>query len=433
MKQTIYLKPAKFSATGFLWIAHMFGRSINLITQKSTHLVIDSAEKLTKKSLPAHLRKDVLAIVPEGQGKNRYRRVRWRPFGPKAVPLTPAQVAKAYNFPKVADCSKQCIALIELGGSINPAMVAAYCKAQKITPPTITTLNIDGATEVSDGPEGADGEVSLDACVIAGICPGIQILCIFAPNTDQGFADAVIAAANHPLKPCAISISWGAPEDGWLAAMRAVMDANIAQAQKDGINTFAAAGDNGSSDGMDDGHLHVDYPASSPFSIACGGTKLVLNKDGSRHSEVVWQKNGATGGGMSILYSRPDYQKGVKGSIPKTATGRLVPDVAGNASPDSGYIIVVDGMIEPVGGTSGVAPLYSALAALLTATCGPLGDLHKVFYNCPADFFDVVSGNNGAFKASSGFDLCTGLGVANGGLIAEYIKSRPLTLKRFFR
>jgi kumamolisin len=208
------------------------------------------------------------------------------------------------------------------------------------------------------------------------------------------------------------------------------MDANMQQAQTDGINVFAAAGDNGSSDGVDDGHLHVDYPGSSPFAISCGGTKLTLNKDGSRNAEVVWGKHGATGGGASIVYGQPAYQNAIANRLPNA---RLVPDVAGNASPDSGYIIEADGVVMPIGGTSGVAPLYAALTALLTNVCGPVGDLHKVFYGCPADFYDVVSGSNGAFKAQNGFDLCTGLGVVNGGLIAEAIKSRPLSLKRFFR
>ena len=221
------------------------------------------------------------------------------------------QVAEAYNFPAPApELQNQCIAIIELGGAVNQDNIVNYCKSLGVTPPQLSVQVLDGAQEVSD-PDGADGEVSLDICVVAAICPGVKILTIFAPNSDQGFIDGIQAAVESPLKPCAISISWGSPERTWVATTRTVMDAAIQGAQEAGINTFVAAGDNGSSDGLSG--VNVDYPASSPFAIGCGGTELVLNPDGSRQSEVVWGNDGATGGGISIFYPRPAFQQNIPG------------------------------------------------------------------------------------------------------------------------
>ena len=97
----------------------------------------------------------------------------------------------------------------------------------------------------------------------------------FAPNTDQGFADAISAAVHDDThKPHLISISWGGPENTYTAQATSVFEAAFADAATVGVTVFVAAGDNGSSDGVSDGEAHVDYPASSPQVIGCGGTHL---------------------------------------------------------------------------------------------------------------------------------------------------------------
>lgn len=185
----------------------------------------------------------------------------------------------------------------------------------------------------------------------------------------------------------------------------------IKQLAEKGIPFFAASGDNGSSDG--EWGKHLDYPAESPYAIACGGTNLQLNADGSRLSETAWSNGG---GGVSIAYARPDWQK----SVGSQTGGRLVPDVAGNADPNTGYIVEVDGVTQQIGGTSAVAPLMAAFQAILHAQAGKhIGNMHTKIYSAPQCFYDVTEGSNGAYKAAKGFDNCTGMGVVNG---EEFIK-----------
>ncbi len=306
-----------------------------------------------------------------------------------ATGLTPAQVAKAYNFPVVSPplVAKRTIAILEFGGQ--------YPVTQGVK-----VVEIDGAAESSDG---ADGEVSLDIQVIQGAAPGVKILLIFAPNSEQGFADAVAAARLANVD--AISISWGGPEDQWSTAGRQALDTQFKLCTELGIGVYCASGDSGSRDGETFGN-HVDYPASSPYVVACGGTHLELNPDGTRSTETAWGYplfggGGASGGGVSTAYA-----------------GRKVPDIAGNADPSTGYIIQVDGQSQQVGGTSAVAPLYAALQVLLNASLGRhVGHLPAQFYladKTEAVFFDVTSGNNGGYKAGPGYDEVTGLGAIDG-------------------
>lgn len=329
-------------------------------------------------------------------------------FGPSAKPLTPLQVTTAYNFPKPGPTIKdKVVAILELGGGFNPTDVMTYCKAMNVAYPRLWNHNFSGATNTEDGADNADGEVSLDIDVVAATAPGCQILVVFAPNTTNGFIDAVSNIATYFKKPDALSISWGMPESNWDSGAQEAMNNALQSCVNAGINVFVAAGD----DGSGDGELvnNVDFPASSPVSIACGGTKLILNKDGTRHSEVVWndmlKDEGATGGGVS-------------------KSGRKVPDISGNASPSSGYIVDVDGQVMSIGGTSAVAPLMAGLNVLLNSNLDkPISNLKDVLYANPSVCFDVTSGNNGAYHASVGYDCCTGLGVPDGQRLLSVLKT----------
>ena len=229
-------------------------------------------------------------------------------------------------------------------------------------------------------------------------------------------------------KPSVISISWGGAEDSWTQQSQAAMNAALQDAATLGVTVTAAAGDNGSTDGVGDGGLHVDFPASSPYILACGGTTL----EGSGNtisSEVVWNEiannEGATGGGVSNAFALPAYQSsaGVPAQ-PKTGfVGRGVPDVAGDADPTTGYLILVDGQNAVVGGTSAVAPLWAALIALINQQLGsPVGFVNPALYGLQNSFNDITTGNNddsnlGYFSARAGWDPCTGLGSPNGAAI----------------
>jgi kumamolisin len=232
------------------------------------------------------------------------------------------------------------------------------------------------------------------------------------------------------------------------------MDQAMADAAALGITVCAAAGDNGSGDAVNDGQAHVDFPASSPNALGCGGTKLVADPStGQVSSEVVWNETaageGAGGGGVSDQYALPSWQAnaGVPARADAGSTGtahrrhhapglaagtpgRGVPDVAGNADPVTGYQIYSGGQARVVGGTSAVAPLWAALVARLAEATGKrFGLLQPVLYDgvspgaYVAGLRDITSGNNGAYSAGPGWDACTGLGVPDGAALLERLKS----------
>ena len=196
-------------------------------------------------------------------------------------------------------------------------------------------------------PNGADGEVELDIEVAGAVAPGATKVVYFAPNTDQGFIDAVTTAVHATPTPTVVSISWGQSEDSWTAQGRTALDQAMADAAALGVTVTVAAGDNGSTDGQNDGANHTDFPASSPHALACGGTSLRANPaTGVISSETVWNDGatgGATGGGVSDVFPLPSWQA-ARGCRPGAGTGgRGVPDVAGNADPETGYQVLVDG------------------------------------------------------------------------------------------
>lgn len=352
----------------------------------------------------------------------------YRKYRSKLIPhaggtsYTPLQIAAAYGFPTNVNGTGQTIAFIELGGGFVQSDFSLYMSSLGIPVPQVDTVLVDGATSTPDGPDGADGEVMLDCEVGLAVAPGAKGKMIFAPNTDAGFVDAIKAAVQSGAT--IISISWGGPEDSWSAASIKAMEAAFSAAIAAGVTIHVAAGDGGSSDG--ERGNHCDYPSSSPQVIGCGGTTLMASGNAIQ-SEVVWNdgsQGGATGGGVSVLFPRPDYQS----KISLTGKGRGVPDVAGNADPNTGYIIQVDGQRMVIGGTSAVAPLWAGLTALLNQAAGKnLGSLNSILYGLPANTLrDITSGNNGTYVARVGWDACTGLGTPDGAkLIAALAPPAP--------
>ncbi len=198
-----------------------------------------------------------------------------------------------------------------------------------------------------------------------------------------------------------------------------------------GVTVFCASGDNGSGDGAGDGLAHTDFPASSPHVVACGGTRLSGGADGIT-AEVVWNQGsagGATGGGISDTFDVPAWQAGA--AVPPSANpggrrGRGVPDVSGDADPQTGYRVRVDGQDTVVGGTSAVAPLWAGLTALLNQALGrQVGFLNPELYGAVlagGGFRDIIDGDNGAYSAGPGWDPCTGLGSPRGGAILAALR-----------
>jgi kumamolisin len=232
-----------------------------------------------------------------------------------------------------------------------------------------------------------------------------------------------------------ISISWGGPESSWTAQALKALDAVCQSAAALGITITVAAGDNGSTDGGTGNN--VDFPASSPHVLACGGT--TLEGSGSTiKSEVVWNEQasgeGATGGGVSNVFPLPSWQANAKVPAPSSsAGGRGVPDVAGDADPVTGYKVRVDGENMVIGGTSAVAPLWAGLIALSNQQNGTsAGFIQPQIYAAKAAsaFHDIVSGNNGAFSAGPGWDACTGLGSPIGAKLIPLLSTSTAPTKK---
>jgi len=375
--------------------------------------------------IPAELEPAVLAVLGLDSRPIAKPHFRVAAHATPAGALSPIQVAQLYSFPAGRTGAGQTVAIIELGGGYRTEDLDAYFSSLGLKTPSVSAVPVDGAAN-QPGSD-ADGEVMLDIEVVGAIAPKAAIAVYFAPNTDQGFFDAVTAAAHDSArKPSVISISWGASEDSWTAQARDSLNAAFQDAASLGITVTVASGDDGSADGLPDGKVHVDFPSSSPFVLSCGGTRLNA-KAGKIASEVVWNetasKEGATGGGVSRYFALPSYQSNA--AVPKHPetgfVGRGVPDVAGDADPNTGYIVRVNGAQAVIGGTSAVAPLWAALAALANeGSAARVGYWNAALYKAPAgSFHDILTGNNGFYHARAKWDPCTGLGTPIGSSLAK--------------
>ena len=351
-----------------------------------------------------------------------------------ASEFMPSDVAKLYSFPTNTNPGQgQCVAIIELGGGFRQTDLNTYFGSHK---PTVTAVSVDkGHNSPTGDAGGPDGEVMLDVEVVGQIASSSNIAVYFAPNTNKGFLDAITAAIHDTTrKPSVISISWGGPEDGggWSPSVLTAFNNAFQAASVMGVTVLAAAGDDGSSDGLNTGD-HVDFPASSPWVTACGGTRLTSDKK-TIQSETVWNdgaQGGATGGGISTHFPVPTYQKNLSATMTKGGTtpltGRGVPDISGDADPQTGYDVRVDGQSFPIGGTSAVAPLMAALVALLNQnSTKAAGFLNPLLYAAIGTntFRDITNGNNGTYAAAKGWDACTGLGVPVGTALQGMLKGQ---------
>lgn len=344
-----------------------------------------------------------------------------------AKSFSAVQVAQLYNFPTNLDGSGQTIGILELGGGYNDSDLQTYFQGVGLSVPTVVAVGVDGGSNSPGDPNGADGEVELDIQVAGSVAPSAKIAVYFTPNSDQGFIDGITTAVHDTTnKPSLLSISWGGPESSWSQASVTALDNACQSAAALGVTITVASGDSGSSDGTND--TVVDFPASSPHVLACGGTQITAS--GTEISqEVVWddqsQGGGATGGGFSTSFDVPSWQSS---ALPSGSSGRGVPDVAGDASPESGYNVVIDGEQEVVGGTSAVAPLWAGLIALVNQQLVSQGKqtagfVNPTLYQNANAFRDITQGNNGDYSAGPGWDACTGLGSPNGASILAALTS----------
>jgi kumamolisin len=347
-----------------------------------------------------------------------------------ASSFTPAQVAALYGLLKVTVTSDTTIALIELGGGYDPTAIAQQFATWGLPAPVITDVSVDGASNGFTGnPSGPDVEVELDICVAAAVYSyatgrAAQIAVYFAPNSTQGFLDAIAAVGKSQAAAC--GISWGEAENEWGSAAVSQMNTAISTATANGVVVCVAAGDSGSGDG--EPGTNADCPGSCDDSVCCGGSTIVTSSDGSSiTSESVWNDNGgASGGGYSSVLTPPSWQVGI---VP---AGKLrgVPDLVALADPGEGW----DTPFGPVGGTSAVAPFMAAFFAVVAAVKGSRCKVPVMSLVYPDDtsssppasiLFRYVSGSDGAFTAEPGeWNPASGLLLKRTGL-GELFPAEP--------
>ena len=306
--------------------------------------------------------------------------------------FSPWTVARLYDFSTRYDGSGQRIAVIAAGG-YRPDELEAYFRGIRRPMPKVTPVSVQGTRNQPGRYKDFDTELMLDLEVLGAIVPGAELLVYLAPrplNGMSGWIEAVRAAVFDKQELSLISMSWGLPEEFWTADERAQMEQAFRAAAILGITVCCASGDWGSKIGFEGQEPYVNYPASSPYVLACGGTTMETY-DGKRTYEEVWNEHDgwASGGGLSRQFPVPHWQRkalaGVTSINAGRKKGRGVPDVAGLA--EASYRIrVPGGYVEAHGGTSAVAPLWAGLIAQLNQRLGrdSAGYLNPLLYESVA-------------------------------------------------
>ena len=370
----------------------------------------------------------------------------------------PQQIAELYHYPTNVDGHGQNIAIFAFNdardedkhGGYNLAALQVYYQQVLglTTIPVIQDVVIQGKgnfpgvdTSASENNGDCTGEVMLDICIAGAVAPGAKIFMYFTEFTSKGWVDAIHSAIAGDNDISVISISYGSMEKDknslWPGMAIKLVDQAFEAAASRGITICCASGDDGSSD-EGRGPAEVDFPAASSNVLAVGGTALKASK-GVRPvivSERVWNgirlKEGAGGGGVSVVFSKPVYQEGVAipiSVVPPHLIGRGVPDVCAVADPNTGVVVMhVNGRkLDLVGGTSAAAPLWAGLIARLNqalkARCGFLNPLLYTRFS-KGVLNDIVKGNNGAYAAGKGWDACTGLGSPHGQKLLKALSGK---------
>jgi kumamolisin len=380
------------------------------------------------------------------------------PTGKEGVPggaLKASQLAQAYQLPDHADGTGETVGILTMAGGYLREDLEAFVAAEGLPIPEVVDFEVhsggagsevgrndpapqkelDELSAVLDGKAAlspsagamATYETSMDVQLAGAFAPGARIVVYFAPsNSEHGLYHALAAAIHDPKhRPSVLSLSWGWSEaiqtrGGTTASPIArAIDDLLKVAASMGVTVCIASGDSGSED--ENGETWVQFPASSPYALGCGGTSLEL-LNGRLVEEKAWNatflgQKFASGGGFSRLFERPRWQRGP--GVPEKSTGRGVPDVCAGADRATGCGFLVGGHWELSAGTSAVAPLWAALVARLNQALGnPVGFLNPWLYFAkeqdPEILRDVVGGSNGDFQATIGWDPVTGLGSPDG-------------------
>jgi len=360
-----------------------------------------------------------------------------------SAPYTPEQVATAYQYPAGTGAG-ECVGVLEFGGGYTQDNLTLTFNNYGVPVPQTVNFSVGGAANNPDD-SSASQEVVLDIAVLGGVVPNAKIVVYFAPNSLNSFYNCFNAAIFDQVNsPSVLSLSWGAIETAW--GFNGLNLNNLfLQAIALGITIVTATGDYGSKAYASDPVYSVQFPSSSPYVLACGGTTLTINNDSTIANEVVWNTgNNGSGGGTSSIYNLPSYQANLTttkypSATVSAVTYRGIPDVALNGDPATGYEFWYGpyNIATVNAGTSAAAPMMAGLVVRLNAATGRrLGFLNSLLYANPQVFRDITQGNNACpatgpgavdgYSATAGWDACTGLGSPIGTAILALLAADPI-------
>ncbi len=347
----------------------------------------------------------------------------------------PSDLKTAYRFPAGLDGTGVTLGILEFSNGYSVSDVEGFWQTFNIPAPRLSFVSVDG-TPNDGGTSPYDMEATLDVEWAGAMAPGAHLVVYEASagTSDRSFGTSVLRALEYAVydkvhQPSVLSVSYGIAEFRILPATLRAWDSIIAQGAMVGITTVIASGDQGAYGRRSPGgiHLHVDGPASSPHAVAVGGTHLILDGQGAIQEETGWtdvNNNGASGGGISQVFSVPSYQNHITLPVkPGYRTGRGVPDVSANADPDTGYAVMFQGASTVVGGTSAAAPVWAAIFTLINQAriqkgLKTVGYANPMVYDMGGTpvFHDIVVGNNSyggleGYQCTPGWDPVTGFGT----------------------
>jgi kumamolisin len=377
-------------------------------------------------------------LLEDADGSIRHALTQFNPVLPSpggaatssSKPVRPSELSRIYGFPEGLDGNGQVIGILEFGGGYRHQDLHKHFASQRLATPEIVDISVD---EAKNSPGSAtDGQVVTDIQIVAAIAPQAALRIYFAPYVATGWVHAIRKAVED--KVSVLLIGWGNAECTWKGKDLEEVNDALKQAAMCEITVVCAAGDQGATNGVDDGRRHVIFPASSPWVTAVGGTSL-QSKSGRLISEVAWNDRGrATGGGVSDQFDCPDWQSSVHVPLRANGTaGRGIPDVAATAW-NTMIIVNLGSHKVSIGGTTVSAAIWAGLIARINQGLSTnLGFLNPKLYQevGPAGILrPVLKGHNGVnsvegYSAGPGWNPVAGWGSPDGVKLLSWLKEHP--------
>ncbi len=351
--------------------------------------------------------------------------------GPSLAGFTPPTFAKIYDASGTPTAHATSIAIMAEGDLSG--VVADLRTEERLNHLPQVPVSIVRTGPASSDTSGAD-EWDLDSQTSTGIAGTVQRLYLYDASslTDADLSHEINTFVAQDLAQAGSASLGECDVLPYLDGTMLAVDTSLEEAAVQGQSFFASSGDTGAAcavlpdNGVPDGGLpDTNYPASSTWTTAVGGTTLLASSDGTYQNEIAWN---AGGGGVSALEFPGPWTANANPAYPAAGAllgmGRGVPDIAMDADPNTGADIIVNGKPLQVGGTSLSSPLaLGAWARVQTAHANRLGNASLAFYRlynaanpsvtsrvATPGFHDITLGTNGAYVATPGWDFTTGIG-----------------------